>query len=292
VSWRKDSVGTKSCFISVFALYSFVPKIMPTPAFKKRKLDSTAALSRPFKSPLKRSQPVVDTDGKKENAPRKEAQPQHVVQESKDLHATPAKPHESTSFRRTNAPTSRFSPISSPLQSDPEIAALQRQHAALVSVLATLATEFDTITQALKIEASGRDAELQDLCQTWKGVARQAAEEIYGSVRERINRMGGVGAWREREKGMVERKRAWEEEDRIAQLEQELQAVEDAEEEEDGYLEDVEVREERKERLRNEMKSARNAKSNEEPLKRVAAVNDDEVGGHLGLGGGHALAHY
>jgi len=30
----------------------------------------------------------------------------------------------------------------------------------------------------------------------WKGASREAAEEVFGDVRDRVNRMGGVGAWR------------------------------------------------------------------------------------------------
>lgn len=35
----------------------------------------------------------------------------------------------------------------------------------------------------------------------WKVASREAAEEVFGDVRDRVNRMGGVGAWREREGG-------------------------------------------------------------------------------------------
>lgn len=30
----------------------------------------------------------------------------------------------------------------------------------------------------------------------WKAASREAAEEVFGDVRDRVNRMGGVGAWR------------------------------------------------------------------------------------------------
>ena len=36
-------------------------------------------------------------------------------------------------------------------------------------------------------------------------MSRAAAEEVFAGVRDKVNRMGGVGAWRERERG----KREW-----------------------------------------------------------------------------------
>lgn len=58
----------------------------------------------------------------------------------------------------------------------------------------------DTYTQALKIEESGKDAELEGLIKKWRVVSKDAAEEVFGSVRDRVNRMGGVKGWRDAEK--------------------------------------------------------------------------------------------
>lgn len=33
----------------------------------------------------------------------------------------------------------------------------------------------------------------------WRQAARAAAEEVFAGARDKVNRMGGVGAWRERE---------------------------------------------------------------------------------------------
>jgi len=52
------------------------------------------------------------------------------------------------------------------------------------------------------------------LIRKWKGASREAAEEVYRDVRERVNRMGGVRGWRERERerrrGMEEFMRGWD----------------------------------------------------------------------------------
>ena len=63
----------------------------------------------------------------------------------------------------------------------------------------------------------------------WKGASKEAAEEVFRGVRDRVNRMGGVKAWREAER----RKRegfggtyGWAEEDK--------KGGEDGEGEDDG----------------------------------------------------------
>lgn len=44
---------------------------------------------------------------------------------------------------------------------------------------------------------STRDTELESLIAKWKLASREAAEEVFQGAQERVNRMGGVDAWRE-----------------------------------------------------------------------------------------------
>jgi Swi5-dependent recombination DNA repair protein 1 len=44
------------------------------------------------------------------------------------------------------------------------------------------------------------DAGLQEMILRWKAASRLAAEELFGLVRERMEGMGGVKAWRERQR--------------------------------------------------------------------------------------------
>ncbi len=87
--------------------------------------------------------------------------------------------------------------------------ALQKQQRALESQLRSLRTEIDTLEQALQIERSGRDVKLEALRRKWRAASRQAAEEVYAGARDRVNRMGGVKAWRERERDKGKREDAW-----------------------------------------------------------------------------------
>lgn len=83
---------------------------------------------------------------------------------------------------------------------DPEYIALQKQRSALLLQLSQLRTALDTSQQAVKITNSNTDAELENLISKWKTASREAAEELFRGARDRVNKMGGVGAWRERTK--------------------------------------------------------------------------------------------
>jgi hypothetical protein len=74
--------------------------------------------------------------------------------------------------------------------------------------------DIDTLSQALSILRSNKASELEELEEKWRGAARLVAEEIFASARDRVNRMGGVGAWKERERERVERMRGGFEEER------------------------------------------------------------------------------
>jgi Swi5-dependent recombination DNA repair protein 1 len=75
---------------------------------------------------------------------------------------------------------------------------LQKQHSALLLELSHLRTTLDTAQQAVKISTSAIDAELESLIHKWRTASREAAEELFRGARDRVNKMGGVGAWRER----------------------------------------------------------------------------------------------
>lgn len=211
-----------------------------TPATKRRKTSS--ALFKPFKSPfkgvVKPSEPSPSIEGDATESSR-------LVLASANLEPTPiatrlsqppSRPSSSTNASQANAisttdttkgatngrtsppPAPRTlvpaNPKSSPKQIHPhgpassstELTSLQRHHTALLSQLSALRSTLDTHTQALKIESSSRDAELSRLVEVWRSASRAAAEELYGGVRDRVNRMGGVGAWRERER---DRSKGW-----------------------------------------------------------------------------------
>ncbi|KKK23381.1 hypothetical protein AOCH_003793 [Aspergillus ochraceoroseus] len=97
-----------------------------------------------------------------------------------------------------------------PILPDPAVLNLQKQQRVLQSRLAALRSELETVQQALQIESSNRDDELEALIVKWRRVSQNAADEVFTGAQERVSRMGGIKAWRERMKNDSAR---WEQEE-------------------------------------------------------------------------------
>lgn len=82
----------------------------------------------------------------------------------------------------------------------PQLAQLQKRHTALLGALASARASLETHAQALKLETSSTDRELEGLVAKWKGVGREAAEEVFAVVAARVEGMGGVKGWRQKER--------------------------------------------------------------------------------------------
>ncbi|KAK2768334.1 hypothetical protein FQN54_000188 [Arachnomyces sp. PD_36] len=206
---------------------------------KRRRLDAAAStLSKPFKSPLRaRIEKTDDAEAQQPTAGyiTKETSKPDITDDKENIQTqpqTPPKPattrptpyssavskpftHQSPTLTPSKASTpvfkqTRTSPLSSSSSSDPHLSSLISQHSSLLTRLSSLRTELDTTRQALKIEESGRDAELEELITKWKAAGRMAAEELYSGARERVNRMGGVGVWRERVEEGNRRRQEWD----------------------------------------------------------------------------------
>ncbi|KAH8698825.1 hypothetical protein BGW36DRAFT_426515 [Talaromyces proteolyticus] len=178
------------------------------PSIKRRRLNEAAsALSRPFKSPLRRDNQQQSgspankteenntvTEGQGKRAPTT-TNPARSSLPKPFLPSTTDKPshdsHLASSIPRHQRPTTN---------PDPETSALQKEQKSLLSRLSSLRSQLDTAQQALRIESSSRDAELHVLIQKWKKVSQNVADELFVSARDRIERMGGMQAWRERER--------------------------------------------------------------------------------------------
>ena len=144
---------------------------------------------------------------------------------SSDANVTEVKhntPHTST--EEPTPPLNSSSPVRKPppplfssphrTAKDAEYTSLQRQHSALTLQLSKLRQAIDTAQQALKIQSSNTDAELEVLIRKWQLVSRRAAEELFAGARDRVNRMGGVRAWRERNR---KQSQGWVEEEPLDQ---------------------------------------------------------------------------
>lgn len=171
---------------------------MSTPtANKRRRIDAAAnALSKPFRSPFKSgvATPVNTPD-------RGSARAVVAVAEaaSQDDIARPSRsPGINLSLSRApQSSVNRTGSITVPI-TDVDIRPILRTQRELESKLRELKEELHVIQQARKIEKdsfkdngeSEIDGELKALAIKWKVASRTAADELFGVVKDRVNRYG------------------------------------------------------------------------------------------------------
>ncbi len=182
---------------------------MSTPTAKRRRLDNAShTLSKPFKSPLTTRLLTED-----HQSPGQGSQGEKCLQtlESTDsfnshsvvsVHtSTPTKAFQNAASRK---PRANFNQSPQSFPEDAELASLLKTQRSLESELRDLREELETLEQALRIESSGEDEKLEGLVHKWKTASREAADEMFTSVRDRVNRMGGPAAWREMQRKKAE----------------------------------------------------------------------------------------
>ncbi|MCJ1273128.1 hypothetical protein MMC21_000917 [Puttea exsequens] len=227
------------------------------PPHKRRRLENqSAALSKPFKSPFKSPlKAKTDTENNKAapiSSPTKE-NPRAATSLIDSSSSPPSRPPP-TLTPLSRRPPATHSPPSS------EIFALQKKHTHLLNQLSAARTNLETSNQALKIESSNRDVELEGLVLKWRLASRAAAEEVFSGARDKVNKMGGVGAMRDRERQKQETAWGWEKEPNQAGSDDE----EDPRVDNDTFHEDEGSRDEQDER--------------EEGARKVEVYGDEEEG--------------
>ncbi|KAH6681376.1 hypothetical protein B0J14DRAFT_694924 [Halenospora varia] len=215
---------------------------MSTPLTKKRRINTASqTLSKPFrspfktpfKSPLKGTQPPNNTLVTGTPISRL-ANP--TILAEKNVNTPKLRPGNASSTPVRPLKTKRTfnSPVAAAaLNNDPEIAVLLKVQRELEKELRSVKEEVDVAEQAWKIEGESRrkwerdvesgirdgewdgevDGELVVLCEKWKGASRLAAEELFGRVRDRVNRMGGPRAWKEMQKKQQEFQNEWQQDE-------------------------------------------------------------------------------
>ncbi|KAH7371776.1 hypothetical protein BKA64DRAFT_689486 [Cadophora sp. MPI-SDFR-AT-0126] len=203
---------------------------MSTPAAKRRRIDvASQTLSKPFRSPFKTPFKSPVKDGQVQNtttlAPVQSSTPLASKAANALLSSTvkpPSLPAPSSSNRGPRTKKIFSSPVAAAaLNADPEIAPMLKAQRELEKQLREVKEELDTAEQARKIEADSQkrdpegdiDGELVELIEKWKGASRLAAEELFGKVRDRVNRMGGPRAWKEMQKKQEENRNSWDQEE-------------------------------------------------------------------------------
>lgn len=183
---------------------------------KRRKLnDATATLKKPFVSPMRSADPTSASmnapwkNGHKANVappPYIPSSLAHTVQTTSPVASTAL---ASPALTIATATPSRKQPSlawsSCKKKASPEEQAAQKAVSALEVQIRCVQKELDILNQAEQLATTSTDAELEALSEKWKLCSQAVAEELFGTVKERVQRMGGVAAWRETEKRKYER---------------------------------------------------------------------------------------
>lgn len=217
---------------------------MSTPQAKRRRLnDATSTLKKPFKSPFRTPlRPNIGSDPPSSDPPDVGTPARATPYTIPLITPGPARiaPPESKIAPASPAPAQPRS--ATPLTSRPSFSAASRSaprrtpsKPSLTRELMQLRNEIQILTQAHALATSTKDEDLQVLIDRWRTVSRAAAEELFGSTRDRVNRMGGVGAWKEREKEAKERSMKWDIEEREAERERMKEARESGEIGDEAY---------------------------------------------------------
>ncbi|KAF2681019.1 hypothetical protein K458DRAFT_344229 [Lentithecium fluviatile CBS 122367] len=194
---------------------------MSTPQAKRRRLnDAAKTLHKPFKSPFRT--PLKQAFGSDPPS----SDPPNISTPAPATIVTPLATPTTTEPRRANG-VKHLLPRPSPptprrtIQKGPPRPSLARE-------IMQLRNELQILSQAHALATSSKDDDLLVLIDRWRTASRAAAEELFASTRDRVNRMGGVGAWKEREKEQSEWRRKAEREDMEAERERLEAARKDA----------------------------------------------------------------
>ncbi|KAF1914413.1 hypothetical protein BDU57DRAFT_588730 [Ampelomyces quisqualis] len=202
---------------------------MSTPQAKRRRLNEAAkTLNKPFKSPFRTPlRPGFGSDPPSSDPP--------------ELHA-PAAP---TSLAPLQPPVSKplatRPSFSTPSRTQPKRASTKP---ALTREIMQLRNEMQILSQAHTLATTTKDDDLVLLIDKWRTVSRTVAEELFATTRDKVNRMGGVGAWKAREKESKDRQLQWDKEERAAEREKMEEARENGEIGDEAYDRYAEMAEE------------------------------------------------
>jgi len=182
---------------------------------KRRRLNNASnTLGKPFVSPLKTADPnKTPSKSRRSDVIATSNYPYVPSTLAHTINATNPVPSPKPQSTRPPAITPvRSNPVrkhaySTPFAKrlDPAEQAAQKEITSLELQIKAVRNDIDALNQAAKYTSDSTDNDLEELAVKWKLASQAAAEEIFGSVKERVNRMGGVEAWRDSEKQKYER---------------------------------------------------------------------------------------
>lgn len=211
---------------------------MSTPQAKRRRLnDATKTLHKPFKSPFRTPlKPNLGSDPPSSDPPENGA-PVLTASNSGTVkeHPVPYRPspdHSTTNVAQLLLPRSSLPTPTRPRLSQRKVAPPK---SSLTREIADVRNDIQILSQAHALATSSKDNDLIVLVERWRTASRAAAEELFATTRDRVNRMGGVGAWKDREKEQKEWNIKAEREELEAERERLEEARKNGEVSEDAY---------------------------------------------------------
>ncbi|KAH8723167.1 hypothetical protein GQ44DRAFT_710694 [Phaeosphaeriaceae sp. PMI808] len=219
---------------------------MSTPQAKRRRLNQAAkTLQKPFKSPFRTPlRPGIGSDPPSSDPPEASIPDPTLMSVVPSQSAENAK-HLPTTFRQGQTPVKPVpvqARVPRPLPSRSNLSASSRTllkksatKPALTREIMQLRNEMQILLQAHTLATSTKDDDLELLIDKWRTTSRTVAEELFATTRDKVNRMGGVGAWKAREQEGQERQRQWDKEEIEAQREKMEEARNSGEIEDEAY---------------------------------------------------------
>lgn len=245
------------------------------PQAKRRRLNEAAkTLNKPFKSPFRTPlRPNIGSDPPSSDPPDintpadvpKAADASALSTGNGHSTAAPAPAKRPPSTPATSNPCTAKLALTDPAPPTPSkiIPKKAPSKPALTREIIQLRNDMQILSQAHTLATTTKDDDLVVLIDKWRTVSRAVAEELFATTRDKVNRMGGVGAWKAREKEGKERQLQWDKEEREAERERMVEARENGEIGDDTYDRYAEMAEEH------------TVEKEEETFK----ANDDDVSG-------------
>ncbi|KAH7319062.1 hypothetical protein BKA65DRAFT_513740 [Rhexocercosporidium sp. MPI-PUGE-AT-0058] len=188
---------------------------MSTPAAKRRRIDvASQTLSKPFrspfktpfKSPLKDAQAEEPTNASTSTQTNTPLAPKPANSLLSNPAKTPSLRAPSAASRGPRTKMTFSSPVAAAaLNADPDIAPMLKAQRELEKQLREVKEELDTAEQARKIEVDSHKKDPEG--------ELDGELELFGKVRDRVNRMGGPRAWKEMQKKQEENRNSWDQEE-------------------------------------------------------------------------------
>ncbi|KAF1998656.1 hypothetical protein P154DRAFT_469146 [Amniculicola lignicola CBS 123094] len=203
---------------------------MSTPLAKRRRLnEASKTLHKPFKSPFRTPlKPPPSSE-----PPSSDPPDLNILNEEPPHALPPATPAPKLAIHQTPKPlqaphTSKPNALPTPIRSfkaKPAAMPTPKSNPSLTREIISLRADIQILLQAQSLATSTKDENLAVLVDTWRTASRAAAEELFAGTRDRVNRMGGVGAWRDREKEQREFRQKWDKEEMDAEKERREEAA-------------------------------------------------------------------